>query len=302
MELLINVRKWIEENKAAFLPPVCNKLMHRYQLNVMFVGGPNERKDYHIEEGEELFYQLKGHMCLKIIENGNHRDIVIREGEMFLLPARIPHSPQRYADTVGLVIERERLKTEIDGLRYYVGESTNVLFEKWFHCEDLGTQLTPIIQEFFNSRQYQTGKPNPDELPKETPFPLNSTSVMEPFSFQSWLNDHRGDLRIASALFMFGDNFETEAIVYGPGITEKSKKNSDIWIWQLEGTSTVTMDGKTLTLAAGDSLLVRAQSVSKTEPASECEAFPREAVLKFSKTSFSRDIVKMPFSVLLPAV
>nr|XP_009667208.1 PREDICTED: 3-hydroxyanthranilate 3,4-dioxygenase isoform X8 [Struthio camelus australis] len=274
MELLINVRKWIEENKAAFLPPVCNKLMHRYQLNVMFVGGPNERKDYHIEEGEE----------------------------MFLLPARIPHSPQRYADTVGLVIERERLKTEIDGLRYYVGESTNVLFEKWFHCEDLGTQLTPIIQEFFNSRQYQTGKPNPDELPKETPFPLNSTSVMEPFSFQSWLNDHRGDLRIASALFMFGDNFETEAIVYGPGITEKSKKNSDIWIWQLEGTSTVTMDGKTLTLAAGDSLLVRAQSVSKTEPASECEAFPREAVLKFSKTSFSRDIVKMPFSVLLPAV
>uniref|UniRef100_A0A8C3C3U0 3-hydroxyanthranilate 3,4-dioxygenase n=1 Tax=Cairina moschata TaxID=8855 RepID=A0A8C3C3U0_CAIMO len=54
MELLLNVRKWIEENKAAFLPPVCNKLMHRHQLNVMFVGGPNERKDYHIEEGEEL--------------------------------------------------------------------------------------------------------------------------------------------------------------------------------------------------------------------------------------------------------
>ncbi|KAI6071776.1 3-hydroxyanthranilate 3,4-dioxygenase [Aix galericulata] len=120
---------------------------HRHQLNVMFVGGPNERKDYHIEEGEELFYQVKGDMCLKIIENGKQKDIFIREGEMFLLPARIPHSPQRYRDTVGLVIERERLKTEIDGLRYYVGESTNVLFEKWFHCEDLGTQLTPIIQE-----------------------------------------------------------------------------------------------------------------------------------------------------------
>ncbi|NXX61722.1 3HAO dioxygenase, partial [Scopus umbretta] len=147
MDLLVNVRKWIEENKAAFLPPVCNKLMHRHQLNVMFVGGPNERKDYHIEEGEELFYQVEGDMCLKIIENGKKKDIVIREGEMFLLPARIPHSPQRYTDTVGLVIERERLKTETDGLRYYVGESTNVLFEKWFHCEDLGTQLKPIIQE-----------------------------------------------------------------------------------------------------------------------------------------------------------
>uniref|UniRef100_A0A672VBJ7 3-hydroxyanthranilate 3,4-dioxygenase n=1 Tax=Strigops habroptila TaxID=2489341 RepID=A0A672VBJ7_STRHB len=54
MELLVNVRKWIEDNKSAFLPPVCNKLMHRHQLSVMFVGGPNERKDYHIEEGEEL--------------------------------------------------------------------------------------------------------------------------------------------------------------------------------------------------------------------------------------------------------
>uniref|UniRef100_A0A8D0KPQ3 3-hydroxyanthranilate 3,4-dioxygenase n=1 Tax=Strix occidentalis caurina TaxID=311401 RepID=A0A8D0KPQ3_STROC len=210
MDLLVNVRKWIEENKTAFLPPVCNKLMHRHQLNVMFVGGPNERKDYHIEEGEELFYQVKGDMCLKIIEKGKQKDIVIREGEMFLLPARIPHSPQRYTDTVGLVIERERLKTEIDGLRYYVGESTDVLFEKWFHCEDLGTQLIPIIQEFFNSRQYRTGKPNPDELLKETPFPLNSTSVMEPFSFQGWLNNHRGEMKQKNSLSMFGDNFETE--------------------------------------------------------------------------------------------
>uniref|UniRef100_A0A8C3MJR1 3-hydroxyanthranilate 3,4-dioxygenase n=1 Tax=Geospiza parvula TaxID=87175 RepID=A0A8C3MJR1_GEOPR len=221
MELLVNVRKWIEENKTAFVPPVCNKLMHRYQLNVMFVGGPNERKDYHIEEGEELFYQIQGDMCLKIIENGKHKDVVIREGEMFLLPARIPHSPQRYKSTVGLVIERERLKTEMDGLRYYVGESTDVLFEKWFHCEDLGTQLRPIIQEFFNSRQYKTGKPNPDELLKETPFPLNSTSVMEPFSFSSWLNDHRGEIKQKKSLSMFGDNFETE--VRGRNQYEKTK-------------------------------------------------------------------------------
>ncbi|XP_061225692.1 3-hydroxyanthranilate 3,4-dioxygenase isoform X3 [Neopsephotus bourkii] len=242
MELLINVRKWIEDNKSAFLPPVCNKLMHRHQLSVMFVGGPNERKDYHIEEGEELFYQVKGDMCLKIIENGKRKDIVIREGEMFLLPARIPHSPQRYANTMGLVIERERLKTEIDGLR------------------------------FFNSRQYRTGKPNPDEILKETPFPLNFTSVMEPFSFRGWLNDHRGEIRQKKSLSLFGDNFETEVIAYGPGTTEKSKKNSDIWIWQLEGTSTVTMDGKTLTLSAGDSLLVRAQTMYYWKRTEECVA------------------------------
>jgi 3-hydroxyanthranilate 3,4-dioxygenase len=91
---VINTDEWIRENEDKFRPPVCNKLMHNSQLIVMFVGGPNQREDYHIEEGEELFYQVKGDMCLKIIENNQHKDIVIKEGEMFLLPARIPHSPQ----------------------------------------------------------------------------------------------------------------------------------------------------------------------------------------------------------------
>ncbi|MGH0189674.1 UNVERIFIED_CONTAM: hypothetical protein FKN15_036003 [Acipenser sinensis] len=81
--LMVNVDKWIEENEASFLPPVCNKLMHFSQLNVMFVGGPNMRKDYHIEEGEELFYQLRGDMCLKVIENNTQKDVLIREGELF---------------------------------------------------------------------------------------------------------------------------------------------------------------------------------------------------------------------------
>ncbi|XP_060103468.1 3-hydroxyanthranilate 3,4-dioxygenase [Heteronotia binoei] len=260
VEMLVNVKKWIEENRAAFLPPVCNKLMHSHQLNVMFVGGPNQRKDYHIEEGEELFYQINGDMCLKIIENGKHKDIYIKEGEIFLLPARIPHSPQRYKNTVGLVIERKRLKKEMDGLRYYVGESTDVLFERWFHCDDLGTQLIPIIQEFFSSRQYQTGKPNPDDLLKETPFPLNDDKVMEPFSLKDWLNDYHVNIQQKKSLKLFGDNFETEVIIFGPGITEERGKDADIWIWQMEGASVVTTDGKSLTLATGDSLLVPVQT------------------------------------------
>ncbi|XP_042319171.1 3-hydroxyanthranilate 3,4-dioxygenase isoform X2 [Sceloporus undulatus] len=229
--MLVNIKKWVEENRAAFLPPVCNKLMHRHQLNVMFVGGPNQRKDYHIEEGEE----------------------------MFLLPARIPHSPQRYENTVGLVIERKRLKTETDGLRYYVGESADVLFERWFYCDDLGTQLSPIMQEFFSSKQYQTGEPNPDELLKETPFPLNDTKVMNPFSLQVWLNNHQEDLVQKKSLRLFEENFETEVIIWGPGISKEEGKNADIWIWQMEGTSVVTANSKTLTLMNGDSLLIPTQ-------------------------------------------
>ncbi|XP_030051651.1 3-hydroxyanthranilate 3,4-dioxygenase isoform X2 [Microcaecilia unicolor] len=242
MELLVSVRKWVEDNKPCFLPPVCNKLMHSSQLKVMFVGGPNQRKDYHIEEGEELFYQVKGDICLKIIQHDKHRDIYIREGEMFLLPARIPHSPQRFADTVGLVFERERLKTETDGLR------------------------------FFSSKQHQTGKPNPDELLKETPFRLNNMEVMDPFVLAHWLDVHRQEINEKKSLNIFGDKFETEAVIYGPGKCDRKTRNVDIWIWQLEGSSVVTLDGKTQYLNTDDSLLVPAQTMYHWERREGCIA------------------------------
>ncbi|XP_019062654.1 3-hydroxyanthranilate 3,4-dioxygenase isoform X2 [Fukomys damarensis] len=211
MERRVRVKTWVEENRASFQPPVCNKLMHQEQLKIMFVGGPNTRKDYHIEEGEEVFYQLEGDMVLRILEQRKHRDVIIRQGEIFLLPARVPHSPQRFANTMGLVIERRRLETELDGLRYFVGDTVDVLYEKWFYCKDLGTQLAPIIQEFFCSEQYRTGKPIPDQLPKEPPFPLSTRSVMEPMSLKAWLDSHRRELQSGTSLSLFGDTYETQS-------------------------------------------------------------------------------------------
>ncbi|XP_074141123.1 3-hydroxyanthranilate 3,4-dioxygenase isoform X2 [Sminthopsis crassicaudata] len=238
----------------------------------MFVGGPNQRKDYHIEEGEEIFYQVEGDMVLKILEQGKHRDVLIRQGEIFLLPAGIPHSPQRFANTVGLVIERERLKTETDGLRYYVGDTTNVLFEKWFYCEDLGTQLAPIIQEFFSSEQYKTGKPRPDQLLKEPPFPLSTRTVMEPFVLQQWLADHRGELQGGSTLSLFGDTYESQVTVYGSGSSKGPKLGVDTWLWQLEGSSVVTIGGQNQRLASEDSLLVPKGTMYHWERAQDCVA------------------------------
>ena len=98
------------------------------------MGGPNQRADFHLEEGEELFYMRKGAMTLPILTEGAIRTVNIKEGDVFLLPGRssrrniplmkirnifhrIPHSPNRGADTVGLVVERDRLKEETDGLR-----------------------------------------------------------------------------------------------------------------------------------------------------------------------------------------
>ncbi|XP_031731998.1 3-hydroxyanthranilate 3,4-dioxygenase [Anarrhichthys ocellatus] len=259
-ESLVNVENWIAANENAFLPPVCNKLMHFSQLIIMFVGGPNTRKDYHIEEGEELFYQVKGDMCLKVIENGKHKDVHIKEGQMFLLPARIPHSPQRQANAVGLVVERRRLLTETDCLRYFVDNTTCTLFEKWFYCENLGTQLVPIIKEFMASKQAKTGKPDSSEVFGEPPFQLNTMNVMSPFSFKDWLDKQRPSLSGSSPIDMFGAQFETEVMVFGPGLTETSVRQSDVWIWQMEGSSRVTMNEQEFSLSAGDSLLVPEQS------------------------------------------
>ncbi|KAM6922235.1 3-hydroxyanthranilate 3,4-dioxygenase [Lycodopsis pacificus] len=259
-ESLVNVESWIAANENAFLPPVCNKLMHFSQLIIMFVGGPNTRKDYHIEEGEELFYQVKGDMCLKVIENGKHKDVHIKEGQMFLLPARIPHSPQRQANTVGLVVERRRLLTETDCLRYFVDNTTCTLFEKWFYCENLGTQLVPIIKEFMASKQAKTGKPDSSEVFGEPPFQLNTINVMSPFSFKDWLDKQRPSLSGSSPIDMFGAQFETQVMVFGSGLTETSVRQSDVWIWQMEGSSRVTMNEQEFSLSAGDSLLVPEQS------------------------------------------
>uniref|UniRef100_A0A4W5Q4F0 3-hydroxyanthranilate 3,4-dioxygenase n=1 Tax=Hucho hucho TaxID=62062 RepID=A0A4W5Q4F0_9TELE len=245
--LVVNVDKWIAENENAFLPPVCNKLMHFSQLNIMFVGGPNTRKDYHIEEGEELFYQVKGDMCLKLVENGKHKDVCIREGEMFLLPARIPHSPQRLANTVGLVVERRRLQSEIDCLRYYVDNTSDTLFERWFYCENLGTQLVPVIQEFFASEQHRTGKPNPDEVFRQPPFPMNTMHVMTPFHFRDWVDKQQPSLASGRPIDMFGAQFETEVTLEYPN-------------YDLEGSSHVTLDGQELPLSTGDSLLIPGHS------------------------------------------
>src|SRR5580765_6612218 len=100
-----NFKKWIDENRSLLKPPVGNKVVYKPNQDfiVMVVGGPNSRKDYHWNETEEFFYQLEGNIVVKIIEDGKPVDIHINEGEIFLLPAKAPHSPQRGPNTIGLV-------------------------------------------------------------------------------------------------------------------------------------------------------------------------------------------------------
>jgi len=154
-----NLSAWIEENRSLLKPPVGNKMVWSdSEFLVMVVGGPNMRKDFHIEDGEEFFYQVEGDITVRIIEDGKPRDIVIKQGEMFLLPAGVPHSPQRPANTVGLVIERQRKTGELDHLRWYCEQCGEVLHDAAFQLVDLGLQLKPVIEEFYASESQRTCK------------------------------------------------------------------------------------------------------------------------------------------------
>ncbi len=147
-----NFRQWIDDNREHLKPPVCNKLVFEdAEFIVMVVGGPNSRKDYHYDEGEEFFYQIEGDMLLKTIQDGKPVDIPIREGEIFLLPPRMPHSPQRFENTVGLVIERKRQPGEQDGFMWFCENCNHKLFEEYFPLENIVTQLPPIFEKFFGS-------------------------------------------------------------------------------------------------------------------------------------------------------
>lgn len=153
------LKAWIDENRHLLQPPVGNKLVWPdTEFTVMIVGGPNTRKDYHIDPGEEFFYQLEGDMVLKVIEDGEFRDITIQEGEIFLLPSLVPHSPQRFANTVGMVVERQRSPEELDHLRWYCESCGEILYDESFHCTDLGTQLKPVIERFHGSEALRTCK------------------------------------------------------------------------------------------------------------------------------------------------
>ncbi|MCX7877315.1 MAG: 3-hydroxyanthranilate 3,4-dioxygenase [Ignavibacteria bacterium] len=153
-----NFKQWIEENRHLLKPPVGNKCMVDGDLIVMVVGGPNARKDYHFEEGAEFFYQVEGDIVVKIIEDGKPRDIHIREGEVFYLPPRIPHSPQRPANTVGLVIERKRREGELDGFQWYCENCGKKLYEEFIKLQNIVTQLPPIFERYWNDIDKRTCK------------------------------------------------------------------------------------------------------------------------------------------------
>ena len=154
-----NLKQWIDDHREYLKPPVGNRCVFRdSQFIVMVVGGPNSRTDYHVDPSEELFCQLEGDITLKTIQNGQPVDIAIREGDIFLLPANIPHSPRRPANTIGLVIERTRGANEIEGFMWYCETCHHKLYEEFLQISDIETQLPPIFKRFYSLADHRTCK------------------------------------------------------------------------------------------------------------------------------------------------
>lgn len=155
--LPLNFQAWIEKHRDQLKPPVGNKVIWKDgDFICMVVGGPNARTDFHYEEGPEFFYQVEGDMILRVHENGKVRDIRIAEGEIYLLPPRVPHSPQRFENTVGLVIERKRLPGEHDGLLWFCERCDHLIYEEYFELVDIERQFAPVFDRFYSSPEHRT--------------------------------------------------------------------------------------------------------------------------------------------------
>ena len=154
-----SIKTWIEENRHLLKPPINNKVIYKdAEFIIMVVGGPNSRKDYHYNESEEFFYQLEGDVIIKIQENGQAVDVSLKEGEIFLLPAKTPHNPIRYKNTIGLVIERKRKGNEKDGLLWFCENCNTKLYEEYFQLFDITSQFQEIFKKFYDNEGLRTCK------------------------------------------------------------------------------------------------------------------------------------------------
>jgi 3-hydroxyanthranilate 3,4-dioxygenase len=152
-----HLQRWIDQNRSLLKPPIGNKLLFEDSaFIVMAVGGPNSRKDYHHDPGAELFHQLEGDIVLRTIEDGKLVEVPIRAGEIFLLPPEVPHSPQRPAGSVGIVVERRRAAAELDGFSWYCENCGHCLYLQRVAVGNIETQLPQIFARFYGSEQLRT--------------------------------------------------------------------------------------------------------------------------------------------------
>ncbi len=166
-----NFQGWIDEHQHLLKPPVGNQqVWEDTDMMVTVVGGPNSRTDYHDDPVEEFFYQLKGDMLLKVFDEGEFYDVVIREGDVFFLPAHVRHSPQRpEAGSIGLVIEPQRPAGEHDAFEWYCFDCGGLVHRSEVSLKSIVRDLPPLYQAFYSDEEARTcgncGALHPGKVP-----------------------------------------------------------------------------------------------------------------------------------------
>ncbi|KAK2704418.1 3-hydroxyanthranilate 3,4-dioxygenase-like [Artemia franciscana] len=252
-----NLNQVVKENKDVLSPAWCTKMMYDKQLKVYLVGGPRLRRDYRITNCDQFFYMKAGDMDLHVMEKGIPRKITIKKGEVFLLPPRIPQSPQRYSNTIGLRVERSRVGQEMDCVRFYTNDNSGVLFERWFKYTE-PKQIQLVIDDFYNAEESKTGAPSANSKLVAAPFkPDEKVSIDEPFSLDQWLDRNSQKLRNGK-LDLFQGKYHSSVIVYGTGEDEVVNEDADTFIWALRGLSILDVAGEaTRILEADDTGYIR---------------------------------------------
>ena len=151
-----NFSAWIDRHAHLLKPPVGNQVVFAEagDLIVQVVGGPNARTDYHDDPYEEFFYQLRGNMVLRVIEHGRPRDVPIREGEVLLIPGHLRHSPQRpEPGSVGLVVEKVRPATVLDGFEWYCPRCTALVHRVEVNVKNIVNDLPPLFEQFYSGKR-----------------------------------------------------------------------------------------------------------------------------------------------------
>ena len=153
----IDFARWIDANRDKLRPPVGNaQIWEDGDFIVTVVGGPNQRTDWHDDPLEEFFYQLQGDMVLRVRENDRPHDLPIREGQIFLLPPHVRHSPQRPAGSVGLVIEYRRPPGARDGFEWYCLACHALVHRAEVQLASIVRDLPPLFQRFYDDASLRT--------------------------------------------------------------------------------------------------------------------------------------------------
>ena len=170
----INLMKWVEEHRDELKPPVGNKYLYDGEnFFVMVIGGPNARNDFHITDSEEYFYQVKGDMVVRIIEDGEIKDIPLREGETFFIPPNVPHSPQRPPGTIGVVVERVRPAGETEHVVFFCENCNEVVHDLEFDCKDIVEHFAQAMEDFWADEERATCKNCGTRVMKAGPCPAD---------------------------------------------------------------------------------------------------------------------------------